>query len=468
MLNKSCYIFPRRLKRITSKSYNLLNPAEYFENKHQSLKKKTYKKLILNPLPGANHSAGTTDEINLVGVPHGEDIRIDAKKNNIYSLNMVDSHADLSFLQIPPEEYLARQRFLSHKSAMNEVEDYDVKSIQQLDPTVPITWEECVVNLNVLDMLDQNKLYDELNLTKGLAVFSYPHLKSKSGEVAEMPDLLRSINKHLMGHPDTHSEYREINEALYLALSGNQKVMLGEMPETLFRRKLADEFTLEELQDIFKFLLEQLSSTREDISLRESAFNYLPHIFQAPKDLYYTALLKEAFQGCASILAMVGSCHLYAIDNLWQPPPQGINFRRATELKQRNHTHTDEYLIEKQALLDALLEIRPWGKSYITNPFPYIVDDISLVKENDLDKMVKCFSFHYSKYMKFKETFLKNHNLELFDYKYRKIALLRQVNKKKKKSAAQQLISTNLELLNEYNLPEKAHDLGKNAFHPQN
>jgi hypothetical protein len=52
-----------------------------------------------------------------------------------------------------PSAYLARQRFMSHKCAMKEVEDYDKKSIEVMDPSKPYTWEECIVNLVVLDML---------------------------------------------------------------------------------------------------------------------------------------------------------------------------------------------------------------------------------------------------------------------------------------------------------------------------
>lgn len=56
-------------------------------------------------------------------------------------------HPDLVFVQMDPSNFMARQRFLSHKSALKGVEDYDVKGIQSLNPEAPLSWEETIVNL---------------------------------------------------------------------------------------------------------------------------------------------------------------------------------------------------------------------------------------------------------------------------------------------------------------------------------
>ena len=52
-------------------------------------------------------------------------------------------------------------------------------------------------------------------------------------------------------------------------------------------------------------------------------------------------------------------------------------------------------MIEKHALLDSLLEKRPWGKKYIHNPFPYLTDDITKEKDETIKKWLDCFHFHY-------------------------------------------------------------------------
>ena len=410
--------------RITNKrAYNLPKAADYFINQQNSRFKMTSEKAVLEPLYGANHNVDSTDEIDIRGVPHGKDIDKSDLTDDL-RMSVTGVSPDLIFLQIPPEQFIARQRFVSHKHAMNEVEDYDVKALPSLNPECPLSFEECIVNLNVLDMLEQNKLYDELNLARGIAAFSYPELQAKDGNVAKLSDLIRAVQKHVMGPSDTHSEYGIINQALYTALAGKHKVLLGEIPECLYRRRIASEFRLEELQDIFKYLLAELKQTGDPFALREAAVQYLPHIFQAPKDLYYTAMLKEAFQSAQNMTCLVGISHLNPIQDLWVPPPEGINFTRATTVKDRKGKETDEQVIEKHALLDVLLETRPWGKPYVSNPFSYLVSDITLVPEADVKNMVNCFRFNYEKYLRFKKAFLESHGLQIMDYKERRLELM--------------------------------------------
>ena len=55
-------------------------------------------------------------------------------------------------------------------------------------------------------------------------------------------------------------------------------------------------------------------------------------------------------------------------------------------------------LIEKQAILDVLLDTRLWGEKYITNPFPYIEKDITLIKEDDLRHFKRHFYICLRKY----------------------------------------------------------------------
>ncbi len=55
-------------------------------------------------------------------------------------------------------------------------------------------------------------------------------------------------------------------------------------------------------------------------------------------------------------------------------------------------------LIEKQAIIDVLLDTRVWGEKYITNPFPYIEKDITKFKESDLKSFKKHFYINLRKY----------------------------------------------------------------------
>jgi hypothetical protein len=61
--------------------------------------------------------------------------------------------------------------------------------------------------------------------------------------------------------------------------------------------------------------------------------------------------------------------------------------------------------------MDVMLESRAWSSKYRSNMFPYIVEDILTVKENDLNLMKKCFATNYSKYTQFKDIKLKEYKL---------------------------------------------------------
>ena len=65
---------------------------------------------------------------------------------------------------------------MSHKCALNDVEDYDRKGVQDFNYPCPYTWEEAVVNLVTIDMIRANQTHMKLDYTKGLATYGYPDL----------------------------------------------------------------------------------------------------------------------------------------------------------------------------------------------------------------------------------------------------------------------------------------------------
>ena len=65
---------------------------------------------------------------------------------------------------------------MAHKCGLKEIEEYDKKGIQIMDVSKPISWEECVVNLVVLDMLKNNDTHDKIDYRKGYSTYSYPYL----------------------------------------------------------------------------------------------------------------------------------------------------------------------------------------------------------------------------------------------------------------------------------------------------
>ena len=60
-------------------------------------------------------------------------------------------------------------------------------------------------------------------------------------------------------------------------------------------------------------------------------------------------------------------------------------------------------LIEKQALMEVLLDSRVWGDKYVTNPFPYLERDLTKISEADLKHFKKTFYINLKKYQAFRD-----------------------------------------------------------------
>lgn len=50
-----------------------------------------------------------------------------------------------------------------------------------------------------------------------------------------------------------------------------------------------------------------------------------------------------------------------------------------------------------------LFDTRTWGKKYLSNPFPYLVQDITKLEDKDANLLKSTFKKHYTKYKLFKE-----------------------------------------------------------------
>ena len=81
-------------------------------------------------------------------------------------------------------------------------------------------------------------------------------------------------------------------------------------------------------------------------------------------------------------------------------------------------------LIEKQAILEVLLDSRVWGEKYIVNPFPYVEQDITKIKEADLKHFKKHFYINLKKYYAFRDRVVHPEAylmIEELDKKYERI-----------------------------------------------
>ena len=142
----------------------------------------------------ANHTSDTRTV--LYGLP-----RIPVRNNqydHVFMTATTKNMPDLIFLQIDPMPFIVRQRYMSHKCALNEVEDYDVRAIENLNFAAPYSWQEAVVNLVTIDMLRANQIHMNLDYTKGVASYAYPDLQEERTRDNVHDKFVEAITNHIV------------------------------------------------------------------------------------------------------------------------------------------------------------------------------------------------------------------------------------------------------------------------------
>lgn len=82
-----------------------------------------------------------------------------------------------------------------------------------------MSWEETVINLVNLDMLERNKVHTEFSYKETFATYSYPYIQDdKAVTEALHPRMIESINQNIVNK--NFSDYFLINRALYTSLMG--------------------------------------------------------------------------------------------------------------------------------------------------------------------------------------------------------------------------------------------------------
>lgn len=136
---------------------------------------------------------------------------------------------------------------------MGKVEDYHLDGVQLIDPHLPLTWQETVINLLTTDMVRDNHLPKNINYKQGLYAYSYPYLQQEGKNKALVETFIKEISTQVLGGKRTG--YDLIDKVLYSGLMGKHKVMLGGMPETQFRMILGQGLSISEMRDIFRLVI---------------------------------------------------------------------------------------------------------------------------------------------------------------------------------------------------------------------
>ncbi len=143
-----------------------------------------------------------------------------------------------------------------------------------------------------------------MSYRKGLYAYAYTELQQPVQTKELSPLFMKDIGNQILEGKRTG--YNLIDKVLYAGLMGKQKIMLGGMPESLFRMIVGKSISIHEMRDIFRMIITKNRQLTLPLAVKDATENFLPHIFLLPKDLYMTAILKQSFQAAVSMFSFVG------------------------------------------------------------------------------------------------------------------------------------------------------------------
>ena len=148
MLYKNLNLKFKTIVKASKRCFKTMSVEEYFQNYSKSSRKLDMQSSKLHPLVNASNLFNNQDhdphhtQCYLYGIPPH---KIEKEIPIIFD-KTVRYKPDLIFLQMEPMPYISRQRFLSHKCSLNEVEGYDIKGADDLSHPKLLSWEEGVVD----------------------------------------------------------------------------------------------------------------------------------------------------------------------------------------------------------------------------------------------------------------------------------------------------------------------------------
>jgi len=116
----------------------------------------------------------------------------------------------------------------------------------------------------------------KIDYTKGVCTYAYPDLQPQRTRDNLHDKFIEAITNHIVC--DQWSPYYEINQILYKALMGKHKVLLGGMPEVLLRQIIGNSLGLEDVKDMFKYVLEQIATAKVPLTMQSATTQYFSHI----------------------------------------------------------------------------------------------------------------------------------------------------------------------------------------------
>ena len=208
---------------------------------------------------------------------------------------------------------------------------------------------------------------DPLELRANLEVGNYLRQPPK-----EALKIIENLYSNIISHNSL--SYPFVTTCLIHAVIKSEKVNLIDMPDALLAMKVANSLSLEELKSIHAKVLAEYKQMEEDsnsevFTCSEILHMQYPHIFQKPRDQFAIALLQKMILE-DDLLAVVSAPTFCALAERWKDKILFDDVNKIDGMEERKES--DEVLVEKHAILDALLGSRVWADKYMYNRFPYV------------------------------------------------------------------------------------------------
>lgn len=328
---------------------------------------------LMAPITSIDMKLSETKRLIMYGLNESE-IEVKTKEEDPLTRAIGLYNPDLILLQIDPVHYMNRLKYIASKATQKKFEWMRDPEEFELEKPIPKTWEDCKVEMAIIDVIKMIESGQKLDFDNALSSInmakSSEQIKDKNEQFQEFS---QSIFKNILGGDPDVNLY--IASSLIFALLQGNDVVLIDIPEPLYRIKLANKHSLESLREMVLHLIEMLNmhykASEEVLTLNDMAYEHLPDIFQAPRDYYMAAFINEIMKENNIAVSFLRNSSYLSIQEIWQQSDP-INLNDELIIPSNYPGDDKETLIEKHALLDIILEFNVWGQKYTRNPFPYI------------------------------------------------------------------------------------------------
>jgi hypothetical protein len=216
-------------------------------------------------------------------------------------------------------------------------------------------------------------------------------------EETEDPEvLIKNMHSNIIGRD--FSKFPFINSSLVVSMLKDINPVLVDVPEPLLRQNVGNNYPIEDIKMIYDFIIfslkqRKIPETKNYITGNELAHEIFPGIFQKQRDLFTMSFLKLLADN-HNITAVVSAPTFVAMQSYWD---EVMNFSDYNKVLTKKIEESEEVMLEKQAILDVVMNSKCWSQKFMVNRFSYI-DRLANINDERKKKLQEVFLKYYKEY----------------------------------------------------------------------